>query len=115
MRRRWPHFRLRCLGVVLGVDCRQLGFQPGAFTISATGTYRVSVINHGHTVSQAQSVLKYWYNRTICNGMCTEIVVASVCRFESLMGTIGGSVVVQRDRVGMYMAIHRVMHSLRGR
>ena len=47
--------------------------------------------------------------------MYTAIVVASVCRFESLMGTICGSVVVRRDRVGMYMAISRVIHSVRGR
>ena len=46
--------------------------------------------------------------------MYTAIVVASVCRFESLMGTICGSVVVGRDGVGMYMAILRVIHSLRG-
>ena len=43
------------------------------------------------------------------------IVVAAVCRFRSLVGTICGSVVVQRDRVGMYMAILRVIHSLWGR
>ena len=45
--------------------------------------------------------------------MYTAIVVASVCRFESLMGTICGSVVVLLDRVGMCMAIFRVIHSLR--
>ena len=46
--------------------------------------------------------------------MYTAIVIASVWRFESLMGTIYGSIVVQRDRVGMYMAILRVFHSLWG-
>ena len=39
------------------------------------------------------------------------MVVASVCRIESLMRTIRGAVVVQQDSVGMYMAIL----SLRGR
>ena len=43
------------------------------------------------------------------------MVVASVCRLESLLGTICGSVVVQQDRVGMYIVILRVIHSLRGR
>ena len=43
------------------------------------------------------------------------IVVAPVCRFESLMGTICGSVEVRRHHVGMYMAILRVIHSLWGR
>ena len=46
--------------------------------------------------------------------MYTTIVIASVCRFESLMRTICGSVVVQRNRVGMYMAILRVIHSFWG-
>ena len=46
--------------------------------------------------------------------MYTAILVAPVCRFESLMGTIRGSVVVQRGRVVLYMAIQRVIHSLRG-
>ena len=38
-------------------------------------------------------------------------MVTSVCRFESLIGTICGSVVVQRDHVDMYMAIPRIIHS----
>ena len=46
--------------------------------------------------------------------MYTAIVVPSICRFRSLMGTICGSVVVKRDLVGMYMAIFRLIHSLRG-
>ena len=46
--------------------------------------------------------------------MYTAIVAASVYRFESLMGTICGSVVIQRDPVGMYMANLRVIHGLRG-
>ena len=33
--------------------------------------------------------------------MYTAIVVASVCRFESLTGTICGSVVVEQDHVGI--------------
>ena len=45
--------------------------------------------------------------------MYTPIVVPSLCRFESIMGTIFGSVVVQRDRVCMYVAILGVIHSLR--
>ena len=71
--------------------------------------------NHGHTVSQGQSVLKYWSNRTTCDGRYTAVAVAPVCRFESLTETICGSVVVQRDRVGTYMAILRVIHSFQGR
>ena len=47
--------------------------------------------------------------------MYTVIVAASVYRFESLFGTICGSVVIQRDPVGMYMAILRVIHRLWGR
>ena len=47
--------------------------------------------------------------------MYTAIVIASVCRFKSLMGIIRGSVVVQRDRVVLYMAIQRVIHSIRDR
>ena len=47
--------------------------------------------------------------------MYTAIVVASVCLFKSLIRTICGSVVVQRDRLGMYMAILRVKHNFRGR
>ena len=46
--------------------------------------------------------------------MFVAIMFASVCRFESLMGTICGSVVVQRDGVGMYMANLRVIHSFWG-
>ena len=45
--------------------------------------------------------------------MYTAIVLAAVYRLESPVGTICGSVVVQRDRVGMYMAIRRMIHSLR--
>ena len=47
--------------------------------------------------------------------MYTAIVVASVCRFVSLMGTICCSVVVQWHCVGMYMANLRVIYSLLGR
>ena len=47
--------------------------------------------------------------------MYTAIVVASVCGFQSLMETICGSVMVQRDRVRMYMAILTVMHRIPGR
>ena len=43
--------------------------------------------------------------------MYTASVVASVCRFESLLGTICSSIVVQQDRVGMYMAILGMIHS----
>ena len=45
--------------------------------------------------------------------MYTASVVAFVCRFESLMGTICGSVVVQQEHVHMYTAI-RMIHSSRG-
>ena len=47
--------------------------------------------------------------------MYTAIVVASLCRFESLMGTIRSSVLVQQDRVGIHTAILKVIHSLWGR
>ena len=47
--------------------------------------------------------------------MYTAIVVASICPFESLMAAICGSVVVHLDRVGMHMALLRLIHSLRGR
>ena len=43
--------------------------------------------------------------------MYTASVVASVCRFQSLMGIICGYVVVQRDDMDMYMAILSVIHS----
>ena len=42
--------------------------------------------------------------------MYTAIVVAPVCRFESLIGTVCSSIVVQRDCVGVYMVIPRVVH-----
>ena len=66
--------------------------------------------NHGHTVYQTQSVLKYCTTQTTCDGMYTAIVVASVCPFGCLIGTIRGAVAVQRDRVDMYMAILSVIN-----
>ena len=41
-------------------------------------------------------------------------VVAFVCRLVSVMRTIRSSVVVQRDRVGMYMAIFTTIHDFLG-
>ena len=66
-------------------------------------------------MSQSQSVLQYWCNRTIFNGMYTASAVAPVCRFQSVMATICSSVVVQRDHVDMYMAILSMIHSSSGR
>ena len=93
-------------------------FEPQTSSLQTTGLSACHLRDlshrhsHGHTVSQAQSELKYWSNWTICNRMYTAIAVAFVYRSESLMGTMCVSIVVQQDRVYMSMAILRMIHSL---
>ena len=82
-----------------------MGFQTGAFRISATGTITDT---RYHRPNLYLSLGPDW---TICNRMYMASVVASVCRFVSLMGTIFSSVVVHRAPVGMYMAILSMIHS----
>ena len=75
-----------------------------------SGNWALSLTPSG-SQPNAESVFKYWSNWILCNQMYKASAVASVGRLESLVGTICGSVVVQRDGADMYMAIVSMIHS----
>ena len=73
----------------LGVRFSQLGFQPGVFRTSATGTV-TNTRYHRHNL-----YLGTGPNWTTCKRTSKPSMVAPVCRFVSLKGTICSSVSVQ--------------------